>query len=306
MQSKISRNFVLLCLIFTLGLAPTLSYAKNDGKGKDNKHDKKEKVEKSDKEDKKLEKACFKAFGHLFARGFIKNKGQVEFPGNCLLPFGISKKFGDKATSTPDTTSPVISNVSVKVDAHEAVLTWKTNERADGTVFWSLTSPVNTSASSTATSTESRNTKEHKVTISGLTASTTYYAVIRSKDASGNTTLASQISFTTKALAPDNTAPVISGVALLVGTSTINVGWKTNERATSRVYYSTSSSIDINSSSTPFVTNSTLTKDHLVLVTSLSLGTQYYLVAESRDESGNKTTTPTFSATTASTTYSSI
>lgn len=291
-MTKNHRNLALLSLIGIMTLSPFFSYAKEKDREDE---DKKGNRPESQQVERHL---CLKAFGHLIAPGYIKNKGRVSFFGDCFLPFGIRKKFNG-ATSTPaDTSAPIISGISVQASSTGAIIKWKTNEKSDGTVFWGLASPVDISSSSTATATENKNTKDHRVVISGLSASTTYYAVIRSRDASGNVGTSSQISFTTQAPASDTTPPVITDVALLLGTSTISVSWKTDENATSRVYYASSTPLDTSASSTTFVENNTLVKNHLISLSGLSASTTYYMALESKDQSGNKTLTPAFTAVT--------
>ena len=291
-------------LIFALGFGfmPASSYAKNNDDKRDRDDRREERIENHKERSGRNDKSCLRAFGHLFAPGFIKNRGRVSLLGYCFLPFGISKKFSGMASSTLDTTAPVITNLRVKPNTTKARISWRTDEKSDSTVFWSTSANINVNSSSTLSTTRSERTKEHEVTIENLSASTTYFIIVRSRDASSNVGTSVEISFQTKALTPDSTPPVISSIALLVGTSTINVSWETNEGASSRVYYGTSASLDVNATTTSFVGNATLTQSHILSVSGLSSSTLYYLAAESKDANGNRTVTPTFSATTASTT----
>lgn len=194
MTNQISRKVTVFFLVLMIGLTPVLSYAKDKENKKYRENDRQEQTDNNEGRDKR-DRSCFRAFGHFFAHGFIKNRGEVNFFGNCFLPFGIGKKFIGMASSTPDIIPPIIKRVS-----------------------------------------------------------------------------------------------------LLVGTSTASVGWKTNENATSRVYYGTSASLDVNASTTNFIENSTPKKNHFLTLSSLAISTTYYLAIESKDESGNKTVTPTFTA----------
>ena len=323
MTNQISRKTTIFFLILAIGFMPALSYAKSDKEKKnrsksdnrnerveinddrdndrdDDDNDKNKRKGRNEERKDSRKELCRIAFGHLFAPGYIKNWGSDErdFFWNCFVPFGISKKFNGTASSTPDILAPVISNLLAKPNTVKATITWNTNEKSDSAVFWSNSANVNVNSSSTATVTKIEKVKEHKLVIENLTASTTYYFVIRSKDPSGNTSTSTESSFTTKSVSSDSIAPIISSVTLLVGTSTANIGWHTNENATSRVYYGTSSGLDINASTTSFTENSTLKQSHSVLLSNLSTSTLYYFVAESKDANGNKTVTPVFSATT--------
>ena len=317
MTNKISRKTTIFFLVLMLGLGsiPMSSYANSNGNSEEKREDKKEKLERKkiehreDKEkkvekkierkiDRTINKNCRAIFSRLFNAGFFLNQSDINLFIECLRPFGINASFSGVSSSTPDTLAPVISNLSAKPNTVKSTITWNTNEKSDSTVFWSTSAGVNVNSSSTLNLTKSDRVKEHKLVIENLNASTTYYFVVRSKDAYGNTSTSTEGSFTTKQANTDNAPPIISSVTLLVGTSTANIGWHTNENATSRVYYGTSSSLDVNASTTNFVENSTLKQNHSILLSGLSTSTLYYFASESRDANGNRTVTPIFSATT--------
>lgn len=245
--------------------------------------------------------SCLKAYGHLFAFGWSKKNNNDDdrkyVSENCYLPFGINKKFrGNNASTTPDVTAPLITNVTFNTAKKQAEVRFTTDEYSDSTVFWSTTNSVDTSASSTQKAVNGRFTKNHKVVLKNLTPDTTYYVIVRSRDFAGNSSLSGVNSFKTKAPSPDTQVPVISNVVTVVGTTTINVGWKTNENATDRVYYSTILPVTINASSTLDVSNASSTKNHALTISGLNPNTTYYLVIESTDTAGNMTTSATFSA----------
>jgi hypothetical protein len=97
---------------------------------------------------------------------------------------------------------------------------------------------------------------------------------------------------------PDVTAPVIRNVVTSFGTTTINVGWKTNENATSKVFYSTTNPLNVSATTTSFITNSALTLNHSISVMGLATSTAYYFKVQSVDASGNTVTSGQVSATT--------
>jgi hypothetical protein len=290
---KNSQKIITLSLALLLLASPALSSAKereNKGKGAE------KAALREDKKDKDDDRSCMKAFGHLIAPGYIKNKGEVSFFSDCFIPFGIMKKLNRNATSTPDTIAPGISNLSAKVGATEAAITWRTSEKASAQIFWSTSTPVSLTASNSASSTSGNMARDHKVVIKGLSASTTYYFIARSVDASGNATTSLQSSFVTKGLVADASAPVVSNIAVLTGTSTASVAWKTSENATSKVYYSLVSPLNIAATTTAFVSNATLKKDHSLSLSGLATSSSYYFAVESSDGSGNKTLSATFTA----------
>mgnify|MGYP000849694213 FL=1 len=245
--------------------------------------------------------ACFKAFGHLIAPGWTRKNGVPNVDENCWLPFGINKKFhGNNASTTPDVTAPVISNITFNTAQTQSEVRWTTNENSNSIVFWNTSSSVDTSDTAANRITKNDYTKNHRIILKNLTSNTTYYVVVKSKDAAGNSSLSSVTSFVTKTPSADTQVPVISNVVTLIGTSTIQVGWKTNEVTTDRVYYSTILPVVLNASTTSFVSNASSTKTHLLSLTGLNANTTYYIVIESTDTAGNVTTSATFSAHTGS------
>jgi hypothetical protein len=106
---------------------------------------------------------------------------------------------GRTATTTPDTTAPVISGLTASgITATSTTILWNTNESADGTVWYSTANPVDTaSMASTSIMTNATLSLTHNFPLTGLTASTTYYYLASSKDAIGNRATSSQASFLT-------------------------------------------------------------------------------------------------------------
>jgi hypothetical protein len=140
--------------------------------------------------------------------------------------------------------------------------------------------------------------KERVVTIPNLNPNTTYYFVVESTDSVGNVSVSATFTGTTGiVVTPDITAPVISSVVGTAGTSTANVSWTTNELATSKVFYSTSTPV-VAISSTPSITNTTLKTNHGMNLSGLSTSTQYYILVQSTDSSNNTQTGTQFSVTT--------
>lgn len=99
-------------------------------------------------------------------------------------------------TGTPDTTDPVISGAAVSaIGSTTATLSWTTNENATGEVYYGTTTPLNLG---TALTVENATlSTAHSFVLNALSASTTYYYVLESKDASNNSTSTPEASFTT-------------------------------------------------------------------------------------------------------------
>ncbi|MBU2565620.1 MAG: pre-peptidase C-terminal domain-containing protein [Candidatus Thermoplasmatota archaeon] len=105
-----------------------------------------------------------------------------------------------------DTTPPVISSVqSSSITSSGATITWTTDEASSSVVEYGTT----TSYGSTATG--SNGVTSHSVSLSGLTAGTTYHYRVKSADSSGNTATSGDYTFTTTAASSD--IELTSGVA---------------------------------------------------------------------------------------------
>lgn len=321
---KLSRVVVASLLVSAFTLSPALTYAKQD-KGNSGKsvagkeavdqrkliddawdneeeHEKREKAKESTltRKNGRLEKECLKSFGLLIRMGRDgNNKDRLRELSDrvCFWPFGIWKKI---ATTTPpalDTTAPVISSISTRPKVFKAEITWDTNEKTRSTLYYGTTTPLNLSSASTRFSRHSDHSRTHFVELSDLTASTTYYALISAMDSSGNTATSSEFSFTTKNNVPDVIAPIISRVAALVGTTTVSIRWQTNEPSSSKLFFSTTTPLDANASTTPFTENAALVNMHRLDLANLATSTTYYLIIESKDASSNVRRTGEFQAT---------
>ncbi|MCX6761102.1 MAG: peptidoglycan-binding protein [Candidatus Nealsonbacteria bacterium] len=153
------------------------------------------------------QKACLDQFGNVGPKTLSKinelleegagNSGKVP-PGLLRAP-GILKKFCATSSliSTPDVIPPVMSEIMATGIASTSVkITWVTNEKANSKVWYGNTTPFIVSTTTVSVS-SSEFSLAHSLTISGLTASTTYYYLISSVDKAGNKTVGTEKSFTT-------------------------------------------------------------------------------------------------------------
>ena len=98
--------------------------------------------------------------------------------------------------STSDTTAPVIDVIEVNsITSTSAEVKWDTNEDATSKVYYSASTPLVIGTASTVSDSTLENS--HDLDLSSLTASTTYYYLVVSADAAGNTATSSQNSFAT-------------------------------------------------------------------------------------------------------------
>jgi hypothetical protein len=97
--------------------------------------------------------------------------------------------------TVPDTTPPAISGVSAgSLTASAATITWATDEAADSQVEYGPTNAYGGSSTPDATPVTS-----HSVSLSGLSAGTTYHFRVKSRDAAGNLATSGDYTFATAA-----------------------------------------------------------------------------------------------------------
>lgn len=199
----------------------------------------------------------------------------------------INTKKANYSVHYIDAVAPVISKIRVETERTKVKIRWTTSEKSDTRVYISTSTPVSKTASTTLVITKNSLKKSHKATFKKLAPNTVYYALIESRDASGNITTSPQISFTTNPKKGES-SPVpqpftIRNIDALVGTSTIRVTWDTNKPSTSRVYYSTTPA----ATSSASIENTALTQGHDITLSGLGTSTRYYLMLESKDSNGN-------------------
>lgn len=189
----------------------------------------------------------------------------------------LGNQASNMLTFTADTTLPTITR-TVTVGPTSATIDWTTNEPARGQVNYGLTSSYTAS-----TTFEASASTTHSVTLSGLSASTTYHYEITAQDAAGNANTTGDLTFTTSAAAV--AAPAISSVAVsAVGTSTATVTWDTNTAATGQVFYGTTTSYG---SSTPL--NAVASTTHSATISGLTPSTLYHFNVASTNAGGTST-----------------
>ena len=142
----------------------------------------------------------------------ICHKEEKKSGGNTItigLPaLGAHLKHGDRVgacnsvvtppstSTTTDTVAPSISSVATSmIKATTTTISWNTNEMATSTLWYSTTTPIDMNTALKLGNTTLKTT--HSYDLTGLSATTTYYYLIRVSDASFNTTTSSQYSFTT-------------------------------------------------------------------------------------------------------------
>ncbi|MDO8806151.1 MAG: fibronectin type III domain-containing protein, partial [Elusimicrobiota bacterium] len=211
---------------------------------------------------------------------------------DAALNQGASGDHTFTTSAAPDITAPVITGVgSSNITNAAAAISWTTDEASDSQVEYGTSLSYGNSTALNASMVTS-----HSAGLSGLAASTLYYYRVRSKDAALNTGTSGDYTFTTSA-APDNTAPVITGV----GSSNINnaaatISWTTNEASNSQVEYGLSASYG---NSTAL--NAAMVTSHSAGLAGLTGSTTYHYRVRSRDATLNLGTSGDYTFTTSAT-----
>jgi hypothetical protein len=98
-------------------------------------------------------------------------------------------------TITPDTTPPVISNVSaINIGFRSTDISWQTDELSTSQVEWGKTTSYGNS-----TYLQTTLTKNHLIELNGLSAGTIYHFRVKSKDTAGNLSVSGDYTLTTAA-----------------------------------------------------------------------------------------------------------
>jgi hypothetical protein len=202
-----------------------------------------------------------------------------------------SSTFTFSTLAVPDTTAPVITagpSILSMTDSKITVV-WTTNEPATSGVSYNDGTRFNLAS-------DAMLTRNHQMTLSGLTPQTVYHITVSSTDAVGNgPTLGGPIQTMTDAT-PDTTEPVISDLAVseITGNSAV-ISWTTDEPANSAISYGMfPAAPDSSRADVGAVTA------HRLSLTGLRDGTPYYLTVTSIDASGNTATSAEISFTTIS------
>jgi hypothetical protein len=121
---------------------------------------------------------------------------------------------GDPGNGNPpppaaDTVAPILSALSASPGSQDANVSWTTNEPSDSQVEYGTSVAYGSSTTVAAALVTS-----HTVTLSGLTAATTYHYRVKSRDAAGNLATSADGSFATSAAPPPPPPP---GAAITVG-----------------------------------------------------------------------------------------
>lgn len=105
------------------------------------------------------------------------------------------RTFVTTALPVVDVTAPIISSIVATPTTTSATIAWSTNEASSSEVIYA-TGPLASATSTQSVSNVSLVTS-HSLSLTSLTASTTYYFLVKSADAAANTASSTQQTFTT-------------------------------------------------------------------------------------------------------------
>jgi len=187
-----------------------------------------------------------------------------------------------------DRTAPRISEVAAdNVTMTGVTINWKTNENADSQVEYGLTTSYGNFSSR-----DGNLVTAHVMTLSNLTANTTYHYRVRSQDAAGNLAISGDFIFTT---VRDTQAPALTNIiANNLAMTSAQIVWNSDEPADSQVEYGLTSSYG---SLSPL--NGNLVTAHVMTLSNLPANTTYHYRVRSRDAAGNLAISGDFTFTTA-------
>jgi chitodextrinase len=182
----------------------------------------------------------------------------------------------------PDTTAPIISNVTVSnVTETSAVVSWNTNEASTTQLSYGLDTQYGSS-----TSIDNTYVTTHSVTLTGLIGGTTYHLQAKSVDAAGNVGVSNDVIVVTLTPPPppDTTAPTISNIVVsnITETSAV-VSWLTDEPSNTQLSYGLNTNYEL---SEP--TDNSYVTSHTVSIDGLNPATTYHVKLKSADSAGNE------------------
>ncbi len=265
-----------------------------DDDGEDDDHDD-ERDNKGKNHNKKKTKVCHRSDNERHTIEISLSAARAHLAHGDTL--GACQTGGGTGTTTPDTTNPAFSDVTVSAGTSTVTLDWKTNEPTRARIYVSTVSPV----SAVTPNTEFADlTLTRATTLRGLSTSTTYYFLISVSDAAGNRATTSQGSFVTGSGIPpvtvDTTTPTIAGIAFTPSTTGVGVTWITDEAAKTRVWLRATSSPDV--SLAPTQEESGMATSHSMNLSALMPATVYRVILSAVDAAGNRGTSTERSFTT--------
>ena len=182
-----------------------------------------------------------------------------------------------------DITVPEISDIQVATTNSTATITWVTDEPSTSKIDYGVDNNYGSNVDDSTLATS------HSLTLSGLSANTTYHYQATSSDSSNNDASSVGLTFTTDDNAPatDITPPVISNIQVSALTHTsATITWDTDEQSNSEIDYGLSTSFGSNLN----VASQTIA--HSLTLSSLMPDTNYHYQISATDAIDNNAISP--------------
>ncbi len=208
--------------------------------------------------------------------------------------FTLSDEHSFTTIPLPPLPRPAISTIRLKYTRPtEARITWQTDEPALSRVWYDTHNRIWDNGNTPELAYGSAYVTSHDVTITDLEPNTTYYYQVVSATPDDSQSMSREFSFTTKPLPPpDVISPELINVAPTnVKATTAHVTWKTNEPASGKLWYSTTSPLAMNDGD-PMTYASAHTLNHDLFIRALQPDTTYYFHVFSYDPAGNGVMSP--------------
>jgi hypothetical protein len=189
---------------------------------------------------------------------------------------GYSTTYNFTTTGMATSPAPVITSVTATgITNTSATITWTTDQASSSQVNYGTTTSYGLSTTINSTLVTS-----HSVTLTGLTAGTTYDFDVVSANASSLSSTSSNSTFTTTG--GGTPPPFISNVATgAITGSSVTITWTTDQASSSQVNYGTTTAYGASST-----LNTALVTSHSVTLTGLAAGTTYDFDVVSANSTG--------------------
>ncbi|MBT4277404.1 fibronectin type III domain-containing protein [Candidatus Falkowbacteria bacterium] len=215
----------------------------------------------------------------------------VDLTPGVTYHYQVESKDGstNENTSTPSTDATFvltgvatsISSVAVSGETSSgATITWTTGEASDSVVEYNTVGASNENFVNAPSQGKAESVTSHSVTLTGLSAGTTYYFRVNSTDSDGNTGTGAGTNFDTTA-GPSIT--FVKATDETVTQTTATITWSTDLETDGRVVYS----VNDDMSHPITVATTTLKTAHEIVLNDLTLNSTYYYYLQSTDAEGN-------------------
>lgn len=236
------------------------------------------------------------------------NKRANFFAAGSNHPYILIRQVETAQAAASDTTAPTLSNASATPSSTSVGGSISTNE-GNGTLYYL----VNTTASPTAATVKGGNAQAvsasglQNVSVNGLLASSAYYLHFLHRDAAGNDSAITSVSFSTTAGGADMTAPTLSSPTGTPTSSSTATGTVSTDEGGGTLYYVASANSSEGAATVKAGGTQTVSATGLqtVYLTGLTSGTTRYIHFLHRDAAGNDSavsTSPSFTMPAADTT----